>query len=139
MNFKISTHDGFVTEVKFSHEEFHPQNELESKTLEEIEEYLRGERKSFDLPYRFEGTEFQKSVWRELEKIPYGETRLYSEIAKAIGKPNSARAVGSACGKNRICLLIPCHRVVGRNGLCGFTEGVEVKQQLLDLEKNIGR
>lgn len=80
------------------------------------------------------GTEFQRAVWRALTEIPRGETRTYTEIAAAIGRPRAVRAVGSACGTNRIPLLIPCHRVVGANGLGGFSGGLEWKKRLLAAE-----
>ncbi|HAP00257.1 MAG TPA: cysteine methyltransferase [Fibrobacteres bacterium] len=81
------------------------------------------------------GTEFQRKVWREIEKIPLGKTRTYADIAKAIGKPGASRAVGSACGANPIPLFVPCHRVVASNGgLGGFSGGLDIKKKLLRLE-----
>ena len=100
-------------------------------------EYFSGKRKTFELEYEFSGTEFQKSVWCELLKIPFGETKTYGEIAAAIGKPKAARAVGSACNKNPLPIIVPCHRVIGANGkLTGFACGTEIKEWLLDHEKN---
>ena len=81
-----------------------------------------------------QGTEFQQAVWKEMQKIPKGETKTYSEIAEAIGKPKAVRAVGSACGANPIPLWIPCHRVVAKNGLGGFGSGLPWKKLLLTLE-----
>ena len=82
-----------------------------------------------------EGTEFQRSVWREIEKIPFGKTKTYLEIAKAIGKPGASRAVGSACGANPLPLLVPCHRVLASNGgLGGFSGGLDIKKKLLSME-----
>jgi len=81
-----------------------------------------------------EGTAFQKAVWRELKKIPRGQTRTYGEVAKAIGRPKAVRAVGSACGANPVPLFIPCHRVVAQNGLGGFGAGLPWKKLLLKLE-----
>ena len=82
-----------------------------------------------------EGTEFQRSVWREIEKIPFGKTKTYLEIAKAIGKPGASRAVGSACGANPLPLLVPCHRVLASNGgLGGFSGGLDIKKKLLRME-----
>ena len=105
----------------------------------EIGEYLAGGRRSFDLPVRLAGTPFQKQVWRALMRIPYGETRTYGEIAKIIGRPGAARAVGSACHRNPVVLLIPCHRVVGSGGdLTGFAGGIPVKARLLALEGSCG-
>jgi methylated-DNA-[protein]-cysteine S-methyltransferase len=80
------------------------------------------------------GTSFRQKVWRALEKIPFGQTRSYGEIAAMIGSPGAARAVGTACGANSLPLFIPCHRVVAANGLGGFSSGMEIKKQLLRLE-----
>jgi len=88
---------------------------------------------------KLEGTEFQKAVWNELKKIPRGQTRTYGEIAKAIGRPNAVRAVGSACGANPLPLFIPCHRVVAKNGLGGFGFGLPWKKLLLELEEWNGK
>lgn len=106
------------------------------KTEKQINEYLNGKRKTFDLPLRLEGTEFQKKVWAELAKIPYGETRSYKEIAKSLKNINACRAVGTANGKNPISLIIPCHRVINEGGkLGGYAGGLEIKEFLLSLEK----
>ncbi|MCL1929605.1 methylated-DNA--[protein]-cysteine S-methyltransferase [Candidatus Saccharibacteria bacterium] len=101
----------------------------------QIDEYLRGGRKKFDIKIEPEGTEFQKAVWREMAKIPYGQTRTYAQIAEAIGNPKAARAVGTACGKNQYVIILPCHRVVATNGLGGFALGLEMKKRLLELEQ----
>lgn len=112
--------------------------ERESHVIKEaanqIEEYLVGKRTIFDVPCILEGTEFQESVWRELVNIPYGTTRSYSEIAKRIGRPGAARAVGTACGANPIPLIIPCHRVAATNGLGGYAGGLSMKKRLLEIE-----
>jgi len=100
----------------------------------QIDEYLTGKRITFDLPLKTEGTDFQKSVWNELCKIPYGETASYSDIAKRIGRPGAYRAVGSACGANPIPLIIPCHRVVAAVGLGGFAGGLSLKRKLMEIE-----
>ena len=93
-----------------------------NQTIQELEEYFKGIRTSFDIPLDLRGTEFQKSVWKQLLKILYGNTSTYSEIAKKIKRPNAVRAVGAANGKNPLCILIPCHRVIGSNGsLTGFS------------------
>lgn len=105
------------------------------KAKKELEEYFEGKRKKFDLPLEQEGTLFQKKVWNALEKIPYGETRTYKEIAKFIGNEKASRAVGMANNKNNIPIIIPCHRVIGSNGkLVGYALGLDMKQYLLDLE-----
>ena len=101
----------------------------------QIGEYLRGERRDFDVPIRLEGTDFQLLVWNALRTIPYGETRTYAEVAAQIGRPRAVRAVGGANHRNPLPLIVPCHRVVGANGaLVGFGGGLEVKRRLLELE-----
>ncbi|OQY31519.1 MAG: cysteine methyltransferase [Spirochaetaceae bacterium 4572_59] len=103
--------------------------------VRQINEYIRGERTSFSVELSPAGTEFQKKVWTELMKIPYGEIRSYKDIALAIGNVNSSRAVGMANSKNPIPLIIPCHRVIGSSGkLTGYAHGVDFKKKLLDLE-----
>jgi methylated-DNA-[protein]-cysteine S-methyltransferase len=103
--------------------------------IQQIEEYFQGRRTSFDFPLDLSGTEFQVSVWRELLEIPYGQTRTYGEIAKKLGKPRAARAVGMANHDNRIPIVVPCHRVVGHDGsLTGYAGGLHMKQQLLNIE-----
>ena len=102
----------------------------------EISEYLTGSRKDFDLPLRQEGTEFQQAVWEAIQDIPYGQTLSYGKIAEAIGHPGAFRAVGTACGGNRIPIIIPCHRVVASNGLGGYAGGLVLKKRLLDLERD---
>ena len=105
----------------------------------QIEEYLAGERKTFNTDIEIEGTEFQKKVWRALSDIPYGETRTYKQIAESIGHPKACRAVGTACGANKFPIVIPCHRAVASSGLGGFIFGLELKQELLDLEQPVLR
>ena len=103
---------------------------------EQLNEYFAGARREFDLPLAPKGTAFQKAVWAEMCRIPYGETRTYGQLAAAIGKPKASRAVGGACRCNPITILQPCHRVVGRSGrLTGYAYGVEMKQYLLELEQ----
>ncbi|WP_338449232.1 methylated-DNA--[protein]-cysteine S-methyltransferase [Niallia oryzisoli] len=105
--------------------------------VEQITEYLEGERKSFSIPFDYNGTEFQQAVWKALCEIPYGETKSYSDIAHHIQKPAAVRAVGAAIGKNPVLITIPCHRVVGKNGsLTGFRGGLDMKKQLLELERS---
>lgn len=102
----------------------------------EIIEYLQGNRKEFTLPLDLKGTDFQLKVWKELLNIPYGETRTYKDIAKAIGNPKGARAVGNALNKNPVLIVVPCHRVIGSNGqLVGFGGGIHMKAWLLELER----
>lgn len=104
--------------------------------IKELEEYFSGVRKVFTIPYALNGTEFQKRVWAELEKIPYGETISYLELARRLGDEKVIRAAASANGKNKLGILIPCHRVIGANGsLTGYAGGLENKKMLLELEK----
>jgi methylated-DNA-[protein]-cysteine S-methyltransferase len=113
--------------------------EWNEEALDDLEkqlgEYFRGTRKTFDIVLAPEGTEFQKRVWAELLRIPYGETISYVELARRVGNPKSSRAVGGANGSNPIWLIVPCHRVIGSNGtLTGYAGGVGIKQALLELE-----
>ena len=102
----------------------------------QLNEYFSGTRREFDLPLAPHGTVFQMLVWEALRAIPYGETRTYGEIARMIGRPKAARAVGMACHNNPIAVIIPCHRVVGSAGsLTGYAGGLPVKERLLALEK----
>ena len=108
-----------------------------AEVAKQLDEYFAGKRTKFELNISPRGTEFQKKVWAELLKIPYGKAKSYQEIAEAVGKPNAQRAVGSACNKNPILLIIPCHRVVSKSGkLTGFACGIDRKEQLLKLEAN---
>lgn len=108
---------------------------LAAKAFEELEEYFQGKRREFDLPLNPAGTEFQKKVWEALRTIPYGETRSYGEIAVQVGNPKAFRAVGMANHKNPIAIMVPCHRVIGKNGsLTGYAGGLDFKKKLLELE-----
>jgi methylated-DNA-[protein]-cysteine S-methyltransferase len=101
----------------------------------QLKEYFAGSRRAFELPLRMQGTEFQRRVWQELIKIPYGETWSYGQLAKRIGSPNGSRAVGLANGRNPIAVIVPCHRVIGADGsLTGFGGGLPRKQWLLEHE-----
>ena len=103
--------------------------------LDQIAEYLDGQRRDFDLPLDLRGTEFQRRIWATVAGIPYGQTRTYAEIALAIGKPKAVRAVGAANGANPLPLVVPCHRVVGSDGsLTGYGGGLDVKRKLLEME-----
>ena len=101
----------------------------------QLDEYFSGKRKNFELPLLTEGTAFRKKVWQVLEEIPFGQTVTYGELAARLGCPNSARAIGSACGANPVLIIIPCHRVVGKNGLTGYAGGTDAKKTLLKIEK----
>ncbi len=110
-----------------------------AKALEDqLDQYFSGKNVKFSVQMELHGSDFQKAVWQECANIPYGETRSYSEVAKAIGNPNAVRAVGLALGQNPIPIIIPCHRVIGKNGkLTGFAGGLDIKRVLLDLEKQL--
>ncbi len=109
---------------------------LLKEAQKQLEEYLAGERKTFELPLNPKGTKFMKEVWTALQEIPYGETKTYGEIAKKVGNPKAARAVGMANHRNPIPIIIPCHRVIGSNGkLVGYALGMDKKQYLLEWEK----
>lgn len=106
----------------------------------QLDEYFNGKRQGFSLKLAPQGTAFQISVWKALEKIPYNNTRSYGEIAKLIGKPKASRAVGAANGANPLPIIVPCHRVVGATGkLTGFGGGIPTKQWLLDHEQGTGQ
>ena len=108
---------------------------MTDEVYEQINEYLNGRRRRFDFKYKLIGTQFQRKVWEELTKIPYGETRSYKEIAEAIESPGAARAVGMANNKNPIMIAVPCHRVIGADGkMVGYAAGLAVKSRLLKLE-----
>lgn len=112
--------------------------ELLDRVVHELGEYFAGERREFGVPLDPVGTPFQQEAWVVLRSIPYGSTMTYGEQARALGDPNLARAVGAANGRNPIGIIVPCHRVVGRDGsLTGFAGGVEAKAWLLDHERRI--
>jgi methylated-DNA-[protein]-cysteine S-methyltransferase len=113
-----------------------PDNPFLVETERQLGAYLAGKLRRFAVPLDFQGTEFQKSVWKALLTIPFGETRSYSEVARQIGRPTAVRAVGAANGKNPISIVAPCHRVVGSNGeLTGYAGGLAAKERLLGLER----
>jgi len=103
--------------------------------VKELEEYFAGDRREFTFPLDLRGTDFQLACWHALLAIPYGETRSYSDIARAVGKANAFRAVGMANNRNPIAIVVPCHRVIASDGtLCGYGGGLDVKRKLLELE-----
>jgi len=104
--------------------------------LRQLEEYFLGHRQNFSLPLDLRGTDFQVKCWRALLDIPYGETRSYRDIARAIGHPQAFRAVGMSNNRNPIAIVVPCHRVIASDGsLCGYGGGLDIKRKLLDLEQ----
>ncbi len=108
------------------------------ETYKQVDQYLQGVRRSFNLPIQTVGTHFQKQVWLELMKIPYGETISYLDLAKKVNNPKAVRAVASANGANAIALIIPCHRVIESNGgVGGYGGGIPVKKMLLNMESSL--
>jgi methylated-DNA-[protein]-cysteine S-methyltransferase len=137
---RIHAMAGLITAIDFGATS--PRKERSSDPLldraeEQLTAYFNGELKDFDLPLASEGSEFQKKVWAELQRIPYGETASYGDIARRLGyEPVISRAVGAANGANPIPIVVPCHRVIGSNGsLTGYAGGLERKKTLLDLEQ----
>lgn len=112
--------------------------QIHNTIYDQFNEYFTGYRTEFNLPINAEGTSFQIEVWQELQKIPYGEAKSYGEIAARINRKGAARAVGAAAHKNPLAIVIPCHRVVGKNGqLVGYAGGIQRKKWLLNHEKKI--
>lgn len=135
----IAEDGGYISDVFFEKEEITNYIISETSPIREahkqIDEYLKGKRKSFDLPLSLSGTEFQQKVWNALKEIPYGETKSYKDVAVAIGNEKACRAVGMANNRNPISIIIPCHRVIGKNGkLVGYGGGIQIKEYLLKLE-----
>lgn len=123
-----------------------PANAIEKATpiltlaAQQLEEYFHGLRRDFTIPLKANGTQFQQQVWQSLTHIPYGTTHTYKELAETIGKPKASRAVGSACNRNPLPIVIPCHRVIGSSGsLTGYAGGLELKAMLLKMEENFIR
>lgn len=109
---------------------------LSDLAFDQVREYLKGHRRTFDFPYELHGTEFQKKVWNALCQVPYGETCTYKEIASVVGNSKASRAVGMANNKNPLMVVVPCHRIVGTHGnLIGYAGGLDMKKALLELER----
>jgi methylated-DNA-[protein]-cysteine S-methyltransferase len=141
INIGIAEKDNAIVKIFFGRNAPAGFNKAETplikKTAAQIDGYLAGKRKQFTLPLELQGTEFQLAVWRELQKIPFGETRSYKDIAAAIGRPKAVRAVGMANNRNPIVLVVPCHRVIGHDGnLTGYGGGLPLKRRLLELEQS---
>ena len=138
---RLTEADGFITRIELTDAadavDTSP-TPLLHESAQQILAFLDGKCQQLDFPIRMVGTPFQQRVWHALQQIPYGTTRTYGEIAAAIGNPRASRAVGMACNKNPLLLIVPCHRVIGANGkLTGFAYGTDAKQWLLELEKPI--
>lgn len=133
---KLTEENGKLTGLSFGAADQETPTPFLRQCARELAEYFGGSRTEFTLPLSPAGTDFQKRVWKELNRIPYGETKTYGEIAAAIGSPKAARAVGMACNRNPIAVIVPCHRVVGSGGsLVGYAGGLSIKEQLLSLEQ----
>ena len=114
-----------------------PQHAVLKQTRKQLQDYLKNVNKKISVPVHFSGTDFQQRVWQEIAKIPFGQTITYSELAARVGAPEAIRAAGTATGKNPLSIVIPCHRVVGKNTtLRGYAGGLERKRHLLELEGN---
>ena len=112
-----------------------PAEKILAQAVEQLEEYFAGCRKNFDLPFDVGGTEFQKNVWRQLQKIPYGKTASYRDLARKVKNEKAVRAVGSANGKNPLGIIVPCHRIIAADGsIGGYAGGIALKKKLLELE-----
>ena len=133
----LTEDDGSITRIELidAADEAISPTPLQREVARQILAFLRGERQQLEFPIRMVGTSFQQRVWHVLRQIPYGTTRTYGEVAAEIGNPRASRAIGMACNKNPLLLIVPCHRVVGANGkLTGFAYGTDAKQRLLELE-----
>lgn len=133
----IMAHDNAICGIGFYNSGVQNPSEITEKCTNELNEYFAGKRKNFTLDVIMYGTDFQQKAWRALSEIPYGATQSYGDIAKKIGNPKAARAVGMANNKNPVPIIVPCHRVIGANGaLVGFGGGLQVKKILLETEQN---
>lgn len=139
----LTAADGFLTGVSMNGQRHAPRPLPEaarddawfSEVTGQLTSYFAGSLTRFEVPIKFDGTEFQRQVWTHLREIPYGETITYGELARRVGNPNASRAVGLANGRNPIAVIIPCHRVIGANGrLTGYGGGLDRKSWLLDHE-----
>lgn len=138
----IAEDDGYIIKIYFENGKIKKEDyeifesEIIKEASSQLNQYLNGNRKDFNLPLKLTGTEFKKNVWNSLKNIPYGHTSSYKEVAISINNPKACRAVGMANNTNPIPIIIPCHRVIGSNNkLVGYAGGLEVKEFLLNLEK----
>ena len=134
---RLDEQDGAITGVNRTQEALiPPATPLLAECARQLSAYFEGRLTAFDLPIRQTGTPFQLKVWQALLRIPYGQTCSYGDLARMIGQPSAARAVGGANHHNPICIIVPCHRVIGADGsLTGYGGGVDMKQYLLELER----
>ena len=134
---EICATEGGIRSVSFvENKEFdETENKYNQLAINQLDEYFNKKRQAFDMPFDFEGTDFQIRVWQELLKIPFGKTKSYMDISKTLGDVKAIRAVGMANGKNKIAIIVPCHRVIGSDGsLTGYAGGLDRKKWLLDFE-----
>lgn len=134
----IKSDDTYITEISFAsniEKSLIKENEVIKKCKNELDQYFKGNLKYFSTKYQIKGTKFQTIVWNELLKVDYGKTISYKQLAQNIGRPTAIRAVANAVGKNKIGIIIPCHRIIGSNGsLTGYAGGLKNKKILLELE-----
>lgn len=136
----ITADEEGICEIRLMNPDEEPEEEekisfLPACAAQQLEEYFAGRRQRFELPLSRRGTAFEREVWQALEAIPFGETRSYGQLAAQLGKPNAARAVGGACARNPLLIIVPCHRVIASSGaLTGFAAGMDAKRLLLELE-----
>ncbi len=131
-----ATEEG-VRSVNFADEKIFTEvkNEMNTLAFQQLEEYFNKKRTVFDVPLDFDGTDFQKRVWSELVKVPFGKTKSYMDISRALGDVKAIRAVGMANGSNKIAIIVPCHRIIGSDGsLTGYAGGLHRKKWLLEFE-----
>ncbi len=136
-NILIEENNNELVSLKFNKTSlnFNDKSPVIKLTIQQLREYFNAKRTNFDLPLNILGTDFQKSVWKKVSKVPYGKTKSYSEISKQLENPGAIRAIGAANGKNNFHIIIPCHRIIGADGsLTGYAGGLDVKKQLLELE-----
>lgn len=131
-----------IYRIMFLDKKFSKFKGFDAKPIEEsiinwFKDYVHGKVQKFPFKLRTEGTKFQQEVWNALQKIPFGKVETYNDIAQKINRPKAARAVGNACGKNPIPIVIPCHRVVAKTNIGGFSSGIEMKKKLLSIESSI--
>lgn len=136
LNFEIEADDSLVYEIKLVKSiKESKKSSFNELVFKELCEYFDGKRKTFTFNYRINANGFTKKVLDFVQTIPYGETKTYADVAEAIGKPRSYRAVGNALNKNPLLIVVPCHRVISKNGLGGYKYGSEIKRTLLELER----
>ncbi len=134
----LQARDGILCRIEFAagDERADDDDQVLDEAQRQLAQYFAGERKAFDLPLEQNGTAFERAVWARLNEIPFGETQTYGQIAAALGKPKASRAVGGACSRNPLLIVVPCHRVIAGTGkLAGFAAGVAVKRALLEHER----